>query len=284
DMYDGATADMGLTADPFTGGAYAFGNGNPISNIEQDGHMACADGTSDCSVQGGAQWAPKPPPASTSCLGPVLSCGGTPSYTNIPASSGSGSTGSGGLTQQQENATVDAAQQALSAALGGGKNTPPQRPSLGSTICQALLGLCQAPEAIANIPHLPSEYAQKGELWLQQWKTGWSNKIQYGTIAGSRFVTTPRGTTYKVPDNWVSRTANNGKGIVFQDPNSIGVGNGDQNEIRIMEPTTQYQQGYVRVYNQYGQAVDYNLKPGPNPATHIPEEEQGPFPELPIEP
>jgi RHS repeat-associated protein len=38
DMYDGALANAGLTADPFTGGAYAFGGGNPISNIEQDGH------------------------------------------------------------------------------------------------------------------------------------------------------------------------------------------------------------------------------------------------------
>jgi RHS repeat-associated protein len=95
DMYDGATQNMGLTTDPFTGSLYAFGNGNPVSNIELDGHMACADGTSDCSVQGGAQWAPKPAPASTSCLGPVLSCGGTPSYTNVPAGSGSGSSASG---------------------------------------------------------------------------------------------------------------------------------------------------------------------------------------------
>jgi RHS repeat-associated protein len=43
DMYDGALDDMGLTTDPFTGSEYAFGNGNPISNIELDGHMPCAD-------------------------------------------------------------------------------------------------------------------------------------------------------------------------------------------------------------------------------------------------
>jgi hypothetical protein len=42
-MYDGATANMGLSTDPFTGGSYAFGNGNPVSNIEQDGHMVCAE-------------------------------------------------------------------------------------------------------------------------------------------------------------------------------------------------------------------------------------------------
>jgi len=41
DMYDGALADMGLTSDPFTGGRYAFGDGNPISNTELDGHTHC---------------------------------------------------------------------------------------------------------------------------------------------------------------------------------------------------------------------------------------------------
>jgi RHS repeat-associated protein len=41
DMYNGALADMNLTADPFTGARYAFGDGNPISNIEMDGHMPC---------------------------------------------------------------------------------------------------------------------------------------------------------------------------------------------------------------------------------------------------
>jgi RHS repeat-associated protein len=43
DMYDGALNDMNLAADPFTGSAYAFGNGNPISNVELDGHMPCDD-------------------------------------------------------------------------------------------------------------------------------------------------------------------------------------------------------------------------------------------------
>ena len=41
DMYNGALADMGLTTDPFTGSQYAFGGGNPISNIEFDGHTTC---------------------------------------------------------------------------------------------------------------------------------------------------------------------------------------------------------------------------------------------------
>ncbi len=39
DMYAGVAADMALTTDPFSGGVYAFGDANPISNIELDGHM-----------------------------------------------------------------------------------------------------------------------------------------------------------------------------------------------------------------------------------------------------
>jgi RHS repeat-associated protein len=39
DMYDGALADMNLSTDPLTGNRYAFGGGNPTSNIELDGHL-----------------------------------------------------------------------------------------------------------------------------------------------------------------------------------------------------------------------------------------------------
>ncbi|MBO0884749.1 MAG: hypothetical protein J2P17_31335, partial [Mycobacterium sp.] len=41
DNYDGAFANAGLTVDPFTGGAYAYGSGNPVSNIELNGHISC---------------------------------------------------------------------------------------------------------------------------------------------------------------------------------------------------------------------------------------------------
>ena len=37
-MYDGALADVGLSTDPFTGSRYAFGGGNPVTNIESNGH------------------------------------------------------------------------------------------------------------------------------------------------------------------------------------------------------------------------------------------------------
>jgi RHS repeat-associated protein len=39
DMYNGALADLNLTTNPFTGNRYAFGGGNPITNIELDGHI-----------------------------------------------------------------------------------------------------------------------------------------------------------------------------------------------------------------------------------------------------
>jgi RHS repeat-associated protein len=49
DMYDGALADMGLATDPFTGNRYTFAAGNPITNIELDGHTRCDAG--DCPTQ-----------------------------------------------------------------------------------------------------------------------------------------------------------------------------------------------------------------------------------------
>jgi RHS repeat-associated protein len=44
DMYNGALADMNLATDPFTGNRYTFAAGNPITNIELDGHMPCIAG------------------------------------------------------------------------------------------------------------------------------------------------------------------------------------------------------------------------------------------------
>ncbi|MEV4755359.1 DNRLRE domain-containing protein [Micromonospora sp. NPDC049559] len=38
DSYNGALADMNLGISPFTGNRYAFAGGNPISNVEVDGH------------------------------------------------------------------------------------------------------------------------------------------------------------------------------------------------------------------------------------------------------
>ncbi|MYQ34477.1 hypothetical protein GTW65_26205 [Streptomyces sp. SID4956] len=54
DMYNGALADMGLGTDPYTGNRYAFTGGNPVSNVELDGHMpAPIDGGSNTTPTGG---------------------------------------------------------------------------------------------------------------------------------------------------------------------------------------------------------------------------------------
>nr|WP_316959696.1 RHS repeat-associated core domain-containing protein [Streptomyces sp. TRM68367] len=53
DMYNGALADMNLGADPYTGNRYAFGGGNPSSEIELDGHTsvdAMCEGISGCNA------------------------------------------------------------------------------------------------------------------------------------------------------------------------------------------------------------------------------------------
>ncbi|MBG6106099.1 MULTISPECIES: DNRLRE domain-containing protein [Micromonospora] len=47
DSYNGALADMNLGSNPFTGNRYAFGGGNPISNVELDGHIWINDGAGE---------------------------------------------------------------------------------------------------------------------------------------------------------------------------------------------------------------------------------------------
>ncbi|MFE5026856.1 DNRLRE domain-containing protein [Streptomyces sp. NPDC056656] len=51
DMYTGALSDMKLGADPYSGNRYAFTGGNPISNVELDGHDWCFG---VCDAVGGA--------------------------------------------------------------------------------------------------------------------------------------------------------------------------------------------------------------------------------------
>jgi hypothetical protein len=77
-----------------------------------------------------------------------------------------------------------------------------------------------------------------------------------------------------VKPGWSSRTADNGKGTVYQQPGSSG--NADM--VRDMEPTAQYPNGYVRFYNEHGQPVGLDGKPGPNSATHIPKAADGSYP------
>ncbi|GAA0534875.1 WXG100 family type VII secretion target [Saccharopolyspora thermophila] len=82
------------------------------------------------------------------------------------------------------------------------------------------------------------------------------------------------GTPPGVKDGWEVRTADNGKGTVYQEPGATG----NANMVRIMDPKPGYPHGYVRFYNEHGQPVGLNGKPGPNSQTHIPLRPDGSYP------
>ncbi len=89
-----------------------------------------------------------------------------------------------------------------------------------------------------------------------------------GDLAGA--VSRPAG----VADDFISEVANNGKGTVWRAPGMTGNGG----TVRIMEPTAQYPNGYVRFFNEGGQPLGLNGKPGPNSVTHIPINPDGTYP------
>lgn len=72
----------------------------------------------------------------------------------------------------------------------------------------------------------------------------------------------PRGAQH----GWTSRVADNGKGTVWQKPGATG----NADSLRLMEPTPRYPHGYARFYNQQGQPIGLNGKPGTQPETHVP--------------
>ena len=69
-----------------------------------------------------------------------------------------------------------------------------------------------------------------------------------------------------VKPGWTSRAADNGRGSVYQKPGATG----NASSMRVMKSTPQYPNGYARFYNNHGQPVNLNGKPGPNSQTHIP--------------
>ncbi|MGC4960999.1 hypothetical protein [Gordonia sp. DT101] len=81
----------------------------------------------------------------------------------------------------------------------------------------------------------------------------------------------------QVPEGYVAGPARNGKGVVWRPPGSQG----DENSIRIMEPTPQHPNGYVRYYNKYGQPVDQQMKPTGPDLTHHDLGPDGQFPSVP---
>jgi hypothetical protein len=77
-------------------------------------------------------------------------------------------------------------------------------------------------------------------------------------VSTTDFVVTLSGKVIPIPQGWVGRVADNGTGIIYQRPGATG----SADMIRIMGPTLQYPQGYVRYYNNYGQPLDPFGKPG----------------------
>lgn len=94
-------------------------------------------------------------------------------------------------------------------------------------------------------------------------------------FASTVFVSTPNGFIVNVPSGWVPRPADNGMGVVFQQPGSIK----NANSMRIMYPgaDARYPAGYVKFYNEYGQPLTANGVPGSRPDTHIPLDYNGPL-------
>jgi RHS repeat-associated protein len=91
DMYNGALADQNLTTNPYTGNPYAFAAGNPLTNIELDGHRPICDGE-ECSSSVIKTWQKAQEQAVSSaqnCWGPggEWQCGqrGTPPTIGISA-------------------------------------------------------------------------------------------------------------------------------------------------------------------------------------------------------
>ena len=77
-----------------------------------------------------------------------------------------------------------------------------------------------------------------------------------------------------VKDGWAQRPADNGKGEVYQKPGAVG----NADSVRVMDANAQYPDGYVRFYNEHGQPIGLDGKPGPNSATHIPRRPDGTYP------
>nr|WP_296775886.1 hypothetical protein [Rhodococcus sp. (in: high G+C Gram-positive bacteria)] len=90
-----------------------------------------------------------------------------------------------------------------------------------------------------------------------------------------------------VKEDWVARTADNGKGTVWQRPgaaeNGTNAAERRADSIRIMNGDGRYPDGYVRFTDEHGQYLDINGKPGPrnSPETHIPRNPDGSYPTPP---
>jgi hypothetical protein len=80
----------------------------------------------------------------------------------------------------------------------------------------------------------------------------------------------------------VGRVSDNGKGEVWQKPENVNAPPGtpkNANSVRIMDGTERYPDGYVRFYNEHGQPLKLDGKPGANnsPDTHVPVRPDGTY-------
>jgi hypothetical protein len=93
---------------------------------------------------------------------------------------------------------------------------------------------------------------------------------------GAAPATKPVGVPVGVRDDFVPVVANNGKGTVWRAPGTTT----NAGTVRIMEPTAQYPNGYVRFYNNSGpgQPIGLDGKTGPNSHTHIAINPDGTYP------
>lgn len=80
---------------------------------------------------------------------------------------------------------------------------------------------------------------------------------------------------------WEGRVANNGKGTVWQDPAYADAPAGspkNANTFRNAEPDGNYPDGYVRYYNEKGEPIGLDGKPGSKAHTHIAKNPDGTYP------
>jgi len=86
------------------------------------------------------------------------------------------------------------------------------------------------------------------------------------SVPGPGFVVAPNGTAIPIPPGYEGRVADNGKGLVYQNPCDVG----NNNAIRVADPNAMYPDGYARFYNGAGQPTNAAGKPGPHKDTHFP--------------
>jgi RHS repeat-associated protein len=97
-----------------------------------------------------------------------------------------------------------------------------------------------------------------------------------GDFGSADFYGTPQGQLIEAPPGYQPVPAENGRGLVLQ-PEGQAIGD-NSNIIRWGEPNAQNPDGYFRYYNDLGQPLDPATgRPGPDSATHIPPDYQGPL-------